>query len=305
MKCCVWRKRENVRGNAWQQCRNTPCFRFPSLLPPTSLNQQLQQLYISGQNWKDKARQDSRCNSPWRAAKQLVETRSRWSIQPTLNWYYTLQVPPDVTPRSREFDTKAAVQNSARRAGIRCFRGRKVAEDVALTGQKRSCLFSSSVFFFLFFHSLFRRGTVAARVKHVCVPRISRPLRMNAPRRHLYEQQKHEQLDELTQGRCDMFARHEKKTEIAPESGLQRVLRIPIDYRCEDRRKVSKLASSEAILVHWFDWYFLFQKTPSNTPKNEPFSQEMHLKIPLQSRDLKLSNSKPSCRVSALHSCVK
>jgi hypothetical protein len=28
-------------------------------------------------------------------------------------------------------------------------------------------------------------------------------------------------------------------------------------------------------------------------PKNEPFSQKMHLKIPLSNRGLKLSNSKP------------
>jgi hypothetical protein len=40
-------------------------------------------------------------------------------------------------------------------------------------------------------------------------------------------------------------------------------------------------------------------------PKNEPFSQEMHLKIPLLSRGLKMSNSKPGCIVSALHFFVK
>jgi hypothetical protein len=39
--------------------------------------------------------------------------------------------------------------------------------------------------------------------------------------------------------------------------------------------------------------------------KNELFSQEMHLKIQLLSRGLKLSNSKPGCRVSALHFFVK
>jgi hypothetical protein len=48
----------------------------------------------------------------------------------------------------------------------------------------------------------------------------------------------------------------------------------------------------------------LFQKTPIINPKN-PFSQEMHLKIQLSNRGLKLSNSKPRCRVSALHLFVK
>jgi hypothetical protein len=47
-------------------------------------------------------------------------------------------------------------------------------------------------------------------------------------------------------------------------------------------------------------------RIPRSTPsKNEPFSQEMHLKIPLLTWCLKLSNSKPGCRVSALHFFVK
>ncbi len=50
----------------------------------------------------------------------------------------------------------------------------------------------------------------------------------------------------------------------------------------------------------------LFQKTPIITPKkNEPFSQEMHMKIPLLSRGLKLMSSKAGCKVSALHFSVK
>jgi hypothetical protein len=48
-----------------------------------------------------------------------------------------------------------------------------------------------------------------------------------------------------------------------------------------------------------------FRKPRSSPSKNELFSQEMHLKIPLLSRGLKLSNSKPGCRVSALHFFVK
>ncbi len=48
-----------------------------------------------------------------------------------------------------------------------------------------------------------------------------------------------------------------------------------------------------------------FGKPRSSPSKNEPLSQEMHLKIPLLSQGLKLSNSKPGCRVSALHFFVK
>jgi hypothetical protein len=48
-----------------------------------------------------------------------------------------------------------------------------------------------------------------------------------------------------------------------------------------------------------------FRKPRSPPLKNEPSSQEMHLKIPLSSWDLKLSNSKPGCWASALHFFVK
>jgi hypothetical protein len=44
-----------------------------------------------------------------------------------------------------------------------------------------------------------------------------------------------------------------------------------------------------------------FRKPRPSPPNNEPFIQEMHLKMPVLSRGLKLSNSKPGCRVSALH----
>ncbi len=46
-------------------------------------------------------------------------------------------------------------------------------------------------------------------------------------------------------------------------------------------------------------------KKKKTKKKPEPFSQEMHLKIPLSSRGLRLSNSKPGCRVSALCLFVK
>jgi hypothetical protein len=49
-----------------------------------------------------------------------------------------------------------------------------------------------------------------------------------------------------------------------------------------------------------------YQKTTIIIPqKNEPFSQEMHLKMPPLSLDLKLANPKPVYRVSALHLFVK
>jgi hypothetical protein len=48
-----------------------------------------------------------------------------------------------------------------------------------------------------------------------------------------------------------------------------------------------------------------FRKPQPSSPENESFSQEMHLKILLSSRDLKLSNSEQGCRVSAHHHIVK
>jgi hypothetical protein len=50
---------------------------------------------------------------------------------------------------------------------------------------------------------------------------------------------------------------------------------------------------------------FLLSENPDHLPKNEPFSQEIHLKIQLLSRGSKLSYSKPGCEVSALHFFVK
>jgi hypothetical protein len=43
------------------------------------------------------------------------------------------------------------------------------------------------------------------------------------------------------------------------------------------------------------------KNTYYHPPKNEPFSQEKHLKIQLSRRGLKLSNSKPGCVFSALN----
>ncbi len=48
-----------------------------------------------------------------------------------------------------------------------------------------------------------------------------------------------------------------------------------------------------------------FRKPRPSPSKTEPFSPEMHLKIPLLSLSSKLSNSKPGYRVSALNFFVK
>jgi hypothetical protein len=49
----------------------------------------------------------------------------------------------------------------------------------------------------------------------------------------------------------------------------------------------------------------LSENPDHHPPKNEPFTQERLLKIPLLSRGLKLSDSKPGVRVPALHFFVK
>jgi hypothetical protein len=73
----------------------------------------------------------------------------------------------------------------------------------------------------------------------------------------------------------------------------------PMDYRCEDRKKIGELRRYTSA-VRWV-LTPSFRKPLSSSPNNKPFSQEMHLKIPLSSQGLKLSNSKPGCRVSTLH----
>ncbi len=73
-----------------------------------------------------------------------------------------------------------------------------------------------------------------------------------------------------------------------------------IDYRCGDRRKFGELRGAIwLVLTHYF------RKPRSSPPQNEPFNKEKHLKILHLSRGSKLSNSKPGCRVSAIHSFVK
>jgi hypothetical protein len=47
------------------------------------------------------------------------------------------------------------------------------------------------------------------------------------------------------------------------------------------------------------------RKPRSSLPKNQPFSQEMHLKIPLSSQGSEFSNSNPGCRILALYFFVK
>jgi hypothetical protein len=68
-------------------------------------------------------------------------------------------------------------------------------------------------------------------------------------------------------------------------------------------RRQKKAGELEASLVPLqYTGHDSFQKTPiSIPPKDEPFNQEMHLKMPLLSLGLILSNLQPECRVSALH----
>ncbi len=91
----------------------------------------------------------------------------------------------------------------------------------------------------------------------------------------------------------------ERTLQNAPPSLILRT----IDYGCEYSQKCQKLRGDIGVISYVLT--FSYRKPRSSTPKNKPFSQEMHLKIPLLSRGLKLSNSKTSCRVSALHCFVK
>jgi hypothetical protein len=74
-----------------------------------------------------------------------------------------------------------------------------------------------------------------------------------------------------------------------------------IDYRCEDRIWFGELKGEIGAITYILTLYF---KNPDNQPpKNEPFSQEMHLKIPLLRRGSNFSNSKPGCSLSSSLLC--
>jgi hypothetical protein len=75
---------------------------------------------------------------------------------------------------------------------------------------------------------------------------------------------------------------------------------LAIDYGCEERKEDGDLKGNIGAIKQVLT--LPFRKSP---PKNKTFIQEMHLKIPLLGLGLKLSNSKPGCRVSALHCFVK
>jgi hypothetical protein len=76
-----------------------------------------------------------------------------------------------------------------------------------------------------------------------------------------------------------------------------------IDYRSEDRKKVGDFRGK--IDAVGLTFKPSLRKPRSLSLKNEPFSQEMHLKVPLLSWILKLSNSDPGRSISALCFCVK
>jgi hypothetical protein len=75
----------------------------------------------------------------------------------------------------------------------------------------------------------------------------------------------------------------------------------PRDHRLQIRRhkKVGELGSDIGVIRYALTPSY--RKPRSSLPKKVPFSQEMHLKIPLLGRGLKISISKPGLRVSALH----
>ncbi len=65
---------------------------------------------------------------------------------------------------------------------------------------------------------------------------------------------------------------------------------------CIDVKSIKLLAGQDVTLVPLDKSCVPLSENPDQQPKrNEPFSHEMHLKIPLLSRGLKLSKSKPGC----------
>jgi hypothetical protein len=78
----------------------------------------------------------------------------------------------------------------------------------------------------------------------------------------------------------------------------------PIDYRCEDRRKVGK--NQEATLMLLDRSWSLCKENPNHHPqKTNRSARRCISKVPLLSWSLKLSNPKPGCRISALCFRVK
>jgi hypothetical protein len=60
----------------------------------------------------------------------------------------------------------------------------------------------------------------------------------------------------------------------------------PIDYTCENRKEVGELRGDLGAIIK----VLTLLNPYHHKKKTEPFSQEMHLKIPLLSRGLELSN---------------
>jgi hypothetical protein len=83
-----------------------------------------------------------------------------------------------------------------------------------------------------------------------------------------------------------------------------KMLDITIDYRWEGRKKDDQSRGEIGTVIDR-PRLPLSGNSDHRPKENKPFSQEMHLKILLLSRGLKLSNSKPGSRVSALHFFVK
>jgi hypothetical protein len=74
------------------------------------------------------------------------------------------------------------------------------------------------------------------------------------------------------------------------EGGKRKESIITTDYRCESRKKFGELGAITLVPLER-SCLHLSEKPRSSSQKTEPFSWEMHLKISLSSRGLRLSNS--------------
>jgi hypothetical protein len=75
---------------------------------------------------------------------------------------------------------------------------------------------------------------------------------------------------------------------------------VALKHRLQMWRQKKSGRVKTRLWCHWLGHGYMFQ-IRSWPPKNRPFSQDIHSKILLSSRGLKLSNSKRDSRVSAFH----
>jgi hypothetical protein len=76
-----------------------------------------------------------------------------------------------------------------------------------------------------------------------------------------------------------------------------------IEHKCEHIKKNCELRGDVGAIRRVLAPFF---RKPQTSPKKEElFSQRMHLKIPVLSLGLRLSNPKAGCRVAAVHFLFK